>query len=329
MAIKFGTFNFSANLNVKKDAALDPRLVVESKADLTKLETWNDGDGKAWLYNGMVVAVPSENKLYMLTNFDMATAPDAYQTESNWVAVDASAAKLNVINNLTSSSTTEPLAAAQGKELKSLVDAANANIESLKTTVSGVMHYKGSVTSYDQLPVEDNTIGDVWNVDEPYNDNLEYSNYAWNGSDWDCLGGSIDMSYYYTSELVDKNIEKAVAPLATSESVTALEGKVTTNTNSISTIEGKLAVVQGSDTTEGSIKKALADAKAYTDSGLSDKVDKVEGSSLITAEKLALIDTNASGIADNTSAINILKGGADVEGSIDNKINSALDWINV
>ncbi|UVX33475.1 MAG: hypothetical protein [Bacteriophage sp.] len=37
-----GTFNFSGNLEVKKDAPLEARSLVNSYADLVKPETWTD-----------------------------------------------------------------------------------------------------------------------------------------------------------------------------------------------------------------------------------------------------------------------------------------------
>lgn len=47
--------------------------------------------------------------------------------------------------------------------------------------------------------------------------------------------------------------------------ITELENKVATNTGDISTLKTQMATVQGSAATEGSIAKAEADAKAYTD----------------------------------------------------------------
>nr|DAH58378.1 MAG TPA: hypothetical protein [Bacteriophage sp.] len=66
-------------------------------------------------------------------------------------------------------------------------------------------------------------------------------------------------------------------------------------------------------------------------------VAKVEGSSLISAEKLALIDTNATNIAAlqarveaNEAALAKLNGDASTSGSVINTvnsaINSALEW---
>lgn len=53
------------------------------------------------------------------------------------------------------------------------------------------LRYKGSVATEADLP-EGAEIGDVYNVEDTG------SNYAWNGTAWDNLGGSIDLSSYLT-----------------------------------------------------------------------------------------------------------------------------------
>lgn len=57
-------------------------------------------------------------------------------------------------------------------------------------SIGAVMTYKGSVATKAELPTEGNITGDTWNVSE------DGANYAWNGTDWDDLGGSIDLSEY-------------------------------------------------------------------------------------------------------------------------------------
>lgn len=65
--------------------------------------------------------------------------------------------------------------------------------------ISSVYKYKGSVATYSDLPSTDLTIGDVYNVQS------DGSNYAWTGTEWDKLGGDIDLSNYYTkSEVYNK-----------------------------------------------------------------------------------------------------------------------------
>ena len=56
--------------------------------------------------------------------------------------------------------------------------------------VSAGMHYKGSKTSYSNLPTTGNQTGDLWNVTDTG------ANYAWNGSSWDKMSENIDLSGY-------------------------------------------------------------------------------------------------------------------------------------
>lgn len=247
-----GTFNFSANLEVRTAAPLDPRLVVDSASDLVLASTWDGGDGKAWLYDGMVVSIKDTHKLVMLTNYDPETAADAYKTASNWVEVDASAASVSVIDNLTSESTTDPLSAKQGKVL-------NTKIEDLKTSLGSALSYKGTKDTYDALPTEGNKKGDVWNVVAAHGTTPAGTNYAWDGTQWDPLGGTVDLSGYYTKTQVNDAISTAKTELKTAD--TALEGQITTVTNQ-----------------------------------LNNKVDKVEGSGLISDTDLNQIRTNKSDI---------------------------------
>ena len=67
MARNRGIFNFSANLEVKKNAPLDSRVVVDTLIELTETSTWADSDNKVWLYDGIVVSVRENHGLYMLT----------------------------------------------------------------------------------------------------------------------------------------------------------------------------------------------------------------------------------------------------------------------
>ena len=52
----------------------------------------------------------------------------------------------------------------------------------LKSDLASVYRYKGSVENYASLPMEENTVGDVWNVE------ATDMNYGWTGSAWDPLG---------------------------------------------------------------------------------------------------------------------------------------------
>lgn len=65
----------------------------------------------------------------------------------------------------------------------------------LKSDLSSVYRYKGSVASYASLPTEDNEVGDVWNVESTG------MNYGWTGEAWDPLGESFEIQAISNAEI--------------------------------------------------------------------------------------------------------------------------------
>lgn len=128
-----------------------------------------------------------------------------------------------------------------------------------KATVTAALDYKGTKDTYEELPAEGNKKGDIWNVVGAHGTTPAGTNYAWDGTQWDPLGGTIDLSGYYTKTQVDDAISAAKTELEAAD--TALEGQITTVTNQ-----------------------------------LNNKVDKVEGSGLISDTDLNQIRTNKSDI---------------------------------
>lgn len=174
------------------------------------------------------------------------------QFEAAWKSFPNTAGVVEIIDSLESDKTDAALSAAQGKALKTLID-------DLKASVAAVLDYKGTKDTYDALPTEGNKKGDVWNVVAAHGTTPAGTNYAWDGAKWDPLGGTIDLSGYYTKSQVDDAISAAKTELEAAD--TALEGQITTVTNQ-----------------------------------LNNKVDKVEGSGLISDTDLNQIRTNKSDI---------------------------------
>ena len=80
----------------------------------------------------------------------------------------------------------------------------DASIKSyVDSKVASVYKYKGSVANVDALPTENQTVGDVYNVEDTGD------NYAWTGTAWDKLAGTVDLSNYAT--------KAELTPLATKE----------------------------------------------------------------------------------------------------------------
>lgn len=76
MAREKGTFSYSANYEVKMQAALDPRVTVATKAELISKDTWPFDGNTIYLYKGLLVAVQEENAIYMLVDINKITAAD-------------------------------------------------------------------------------------------------------------------------------------------------------------------------------------------------------------------------------------------------------------
>lgn len=258
-------FDLGANL------PLDNRTIQATVSDRDAMPTIQ-------LVEGLIVYVKENKTLYVLKSFD------ADGSNRVWEPL-AVGAVIEVINTLESDRTDAALSAAQGKALKTLVD-------DLRASVAAALDYKGTKDTYEDLPSEDNKKGDVWNVVAAHGSTPAGTNYAWDGTQWDPLGGTVDLSGYYTKSQVDSAISTAKSELEAAD--TALEGQITTVTNQ-----------------------------------LTNKVDKVEGSGLISDTDLNQIRTNKANIESLTTSVGekqeILTEGEAVSISEENVIDVKLD----
>ena len=258
-------FDLGANL------PLDNRTIQATVSDRDTMPTIQ-------LVEGLIVYVKENKTLYVLKSFD------ADGSNRVWEPL-AVGAVIEIINTLESDRTDAALSAAQGKALKTLVD-------DLRASVAAALDYKGTKDTYEDLPSEDNKKGDVWNVVAAHGSTPAGTNYAWDGTQWDPLGGTVDLSGYYTKSQVDSAISTAKSELEAAD--TALEGQITTVTNQ-----------------------------------LTNKVDKVEGSGLISDTDLNQIRTNKANIESLTTSVGekqeILTEGEAVSISEENVIDVKLD----
>ena len=68
----------------------------------------------------------------------------------------------------------------------------------LKSDVSSMYKYKGSVDSYAKLPTSGQTVGDSYNVKSADSSHgiRKGDNVVWTGTEWDVLSGTVDLSGY-------------------------------------------------------------------------------------------------------------------------------------
>ena len=262
-------FDLGANL------PLDNRTVQATIAERDAMPTIQ-------LVEGLLVYVKENKTTYVLKGFDADGSNRVWEPLATGTVVE-------IINSLESDRTDAALSAAQGKALKTLLD-------ELKAAVAAALYYKGTKDTYEELPTEGNKKGDVWNVVAAHGTTPAGTNYAWDGAAWDPLGGTIDLSGYYTKSQVDGAISAAKTELEAAD--TALEGQITTVTNQ-----------------------------------LANKVDKVEGSGLISDTDLNQIRTNKSNIESLQTSVEgkqeaLTEGQAisiTEENVIDVKLDSASD----
>ena len=181
MARNKGTFTFAANFQVKAAEALDPRVVVENKAELINKETWPYDGETLYLYNGLIVAVSADKSLYMLVDKTKALEGDY----SGWKQLDADAAAVvEIIDNLTSERIDAALSAKQGKVL-------GDRVTSLESKITAIFTFKGTKETVAELPKDGSQqVGDVWHVTETGGE------YVWDSAEWELLDLSVDLSTY-------------------------------------------------------------------------------------------------------------------------------------
>ena len=96
---------------------------------------------------------------------------------------------------------------ADASALNNYVTTATANTTyAKKSDISNVYKFKGTKTNYADLPTTNRVTGDVWNIT---NADAEHGikagdNVAWNGTAWDNLSGTVDLSAYATTTTTDK-----------------------------------------------------------------------------------------------------------------------------
>lgn len=152
---------------------------------------------------------------------------------------------------------------AEKSKVSNLPDNANntfATKTELTNAVSSVYKYKGIKATYSALPASGNTTGDVWNVTAANGNIPAGTNYAWNGSAWDALGGEIDLSGYVpTSRTVNGKALTGNITIAASD-VSAVPTTRKVNNKALSADITLSASDVGALATNGTAAKATADA---------------------------------------------------------------------
>lgn len=72
--------------------------------------------------------------------------------------------------------------------------------EEINNKFLGVYRFKGTVPTYMDLPADNNIVGDTYNIGDTG------ANYTWDGTAWDKLSETVDLSNYATKDYVEEKI---------------------------------------------------------------------------------------------------------------------------
>lgn len=173
------------NLEALHDALLGDRVYVDSAKDLP-----NPGDVAVTYITG------DSGEVYY---YDPATATYTAINQGKEYAEQAEKSS------------------AAAKTAQAEAEKARNDANSAVTKLTGVMKYAGQVDNYSDLADVTKNKGDVWNI---VNADSEHGikagdNVAWNGTDWDDLSGTVDLSIYAEKADYQKAITSATANGAT------------------------------------------------------------------------------------------------------------------
>ena len=174
---------------------------------------------------------------------------------------------------------------------KGLTEADAYTKEEVDAKVSSVYRFRGSVATYNDLPTEGNVQGDVWNVEDTG------ANYAWDGTKWDKLSETIDLTPYLTKE-------DAASTYATITTVNGKQDALTTE---------QLAAVNSGITAD---HVASYDAYAGEISAAQSTADKADGAAEVAQQTANLAGQEAAkALSGLAGKVNIAQG-ADNAGKV-------------
>lgn len=172
--------------------------------------------------------------------------------------------------------------------------------------LSGAYKVKGSST-FEALPKDNNVVGDVYNITNAFNlDGKHYdagTNVVWTEEGWDALSGSFDTTAIEGSiQEVADNLAQEI--LDRTQADTTINNNISSLTNRVKVNEDKLTIINGNESTTGSIANAIKQAKSYTDTTVTAEQTRAENAEQKLTSDLASEVTRAKGAESvNATAI--------------------------
>lgn len=192
------------------------------------------------------------------------------------------------------------------------------------TKLSGAYKVKGSST-FEALPKDNNVVGDVYNITNAFNLSGKHydagTNVVWTEEGWDALSGSFDTTAIEGSiQEVADNLAQEI--LDRTQADTTINNNVSSLSNRVKVNEDKLTIINGNESTTGSIANAIKQAKSYTDTTVTAEQTRAEKAEQKLTSDLASEVTRAKGAesANATAIANEVERATGVEETLNSNI---------
>lgn len=190
--------------------------------------------------------------------------------------------------------------------------------------LSGAYKVKGSST-FETLPKDNNVVGDVYNITNAFNLGGKHydagTNVVWTEEGWDALSGSFDTTAIEGSiQEVADNLAQEI--LDRTQADTTINNNVSSLSNRVKVNEDKLTIINGNESTTGSIANAIKQAKSYTDTTVTAEQTRAEKAEQKLTSDLASEVTRAKGAesANATAIANEVERATGVEETLNSNI---------
>lgn len=190
--------------------------------------------------------------------------------------------------------------------------------------LSGAYKVKGSST-FEALPKDNNVVGDVYNITNAFNLSGKHydagTNVVWTEEGWDALSGSFDTTAIEGSiQEVADNLAQEI--LDRTQADTTINNNVSSLTNRVKVNEDKLTIINGNESTTGSIANAIKQAKSYTDTTVTAEQTRAKKAEQKLTSDLASEVTRAKGAesANATAIANEVERATGVEETLNSNI---------
>ena len=190
--------------------------------------------------------------------------------------------------------------------------------------LSGAYKVKGSST-FEALPKDNNVVGDVYNITNAFNLGGKHydagTNVVWTEEGWDALSGSFDTTAIEGSiQEVADNLAQEI--LDRTQADTTINNNISSLTNRVKVNEDKLTIINGNESTTGSIANAIKQAKSYTDTTVTAEQTRAEAAEQKLTSDLASEITRAKGAesANTTAIANEVERATGVEETLNSNI---------